>query len=205
MFTKALSRLFGKSGDPYSSVKLIIVGMGNPGPKYTNSRHNLGFMCIDWLSKEHSIPLSERRRYVAIGKGELGGQPVVLAKPRTYVNRSGQAVKYLLDRFHAGTDLLLVIYDDMDMLQGRLRIRPKGSAGGHNGLKSIIETLGSTEFPRIRVGIGRPPHGGDQIDYVLSGFSRQEREIVNEQIALVGQAVAAILTDGLDIAMSQFN
>ena len=130
---------------------------------------------------------------------------MVLAKPRTYVNRSGQAVKYLLDRFHVGTDLLLVIYDDMDMPQGRLRIRPKGSAGGHNGLKSIIETLGSTEFPRIKVGIGRPPQEGDQIDYVLSGFSRQEREIVSEQIALVGQAVATILTDGLDIAMSQFN
>ncbi len=185
--------------------KLIIVGLGNPGPEYARSRHNVGFMCIDWLSKEHSIDVAERRRYVTLGEGQVEGQPVVLAKPRTFVNRSGQAVHYLLNRYRVKADTLLVIYDDMDLPPGKIRLRPKGSAGGHNGLKSIIESIATTEFPRVRVGIGHPPEEIDPVGHVLGRFSSEEEAAIRQQVAQVGQAVAAILKDGLEKAMTQFN
>ena len=199
-----MSRLFNRSG-PSRRPDLIVLGLGNPAPKYADTRHNLGFMCIDHLAREHSIRLSDRRRYAGVGEGRIGGSYVVLAKPRTYVNLSGQAARYLLDRYRVSPDALIVIYDDLDLPTGKMRIRPKGSAGGHNGLKAIIEAIKSTGFPRIRVGIGRPVDSGDFMGYVLGPFSQEEREPVKQAIGLVAQSIEAILEEGLDAAMTRFN
>lgn len=184
---------------------VIIVGLGNPGKQYASSRHNLGFWCVDRLSHEHAIPVSQRRRLAVIGEGHIEGEPVVLAKPRTYVNRSGLAVSYLLARYRAAPETLLIIHDDLALPLGRIRIRPKGSSGGHNGIQSIIETLGTSDFTRIRVGIGRPSEDMDQVKYVLGDFSPEDREAINEKVAQVAQAVVQLVTQGLDQTMSRFN
>lgn len=203
----SLSKLLDKikGGANTRATSLVVVGLGNPGPEYTRSRHNVGFMCADWLAKEHRITLSEKRRFVILGEGQIEGQPVVLAKPRTFVNRSGQAVHYLLNRYKVTPDALLVIYDDMDLPVGKVRLRPGGSAGGHNGIKSIIESIGTQDFPRIRLGIGKPAGEGDAVGHVLGGFSRDEESAVKEQVTKACAIVSAILRDGLDKAMSQFN
>lgn len=182
----------------------IIVGLGNPGREYTRSRHNIGFRCIDAIGERYGIRLKERRRLAVIGHGWIEGEEVLLARPRTFVNRSGEAVRYLLSRFSTGPGSLVVIYDDMDLPPGRIRIRPKGSAGGHNGMKSIIETIGTQEFPRIRVGIGKPQEG-DPVAFVLGCFTPQEEGLMREAVQRVTEAVACLLKEGLEAAMNRFN
>lgn len=182
----------------------IIVGLGNPGKEYANSRHNIGFMCMDYLTKHHSFGEWERRQTVALCQGQLQGIPVVLAKPRTYVNLSGQAATYLLSRFRAKPQDLLVVHDDLDLPLGKIRIRPGGSAGGHNGIRSIIESIGTQEFARIRLGIGRPPED-NAVDHVLGRFTSQERTVIQEAVEKAAEAVACILTDGFERAMNKFN
>ncbi|MSQ41079.1 MAG: aminoacyl-tRNA hydrolase [Dehalococcoidia bacterium] len=182
----------------------IIVGLGNPGPRYDRTRHNVGFQCVDHFSRLHQIPLDSRREHAVLGTGTVEGVPVVLAKPRTFMNESGVAVSYLVRRFNASPSDLIVVYDDLDLPPGRIRIRQQGSAGGHNGMKSIIQALGSQEVPRIRVGIGRPGEG-DQIKHVLSTFGREEQPLIEQAIEQAAGALLSVLTEGLAQAMNRFN
>ncbi len=205
--------LFGPrqdAGEPALSLsnglpELVIVGLGNPGPKYARTRHNIGFWCIDRLAKEYSIQLERRHQAALVGQGLIEGHRVALAKPRTYVNLSGQAASYLLARFKVSPTELLVIYDDVALPLGRLRLRRNGSAGGHNGIKSIIGALGTQEFPRLRVGIGRPSEGADQIGHVLGTLPDEEQKAIDEAVERVVQVVASILTEGIEAAMGRFN
>ena len=183
---------------------MLIVGLGNPGGRYAQTRHNVGFWCVDHIAKEHSVNFS-RRRVVLAGDGLIGGHPVVLAKPRTFVNHSGKAVTYLLARYRASPQDLLVIYDDMDLPLGKVRLRAKGGAGGHNGINSIIEMTGTQDFPRLRIGIGRPVDGTDRIGYVLGTMSEVERKLVDEAVERAAWAVDSTLADGIDFAMERFN
>ena len=186
----------------------LIVGLGNPGKSYAGNRHNVGFQCLDYFAREHRIPIKERRfRLKALkakyGMGEVAGTPLVLAKPRTYMNNSGAAVIQLVRRFEISPDNLIVIYDDMDLPLGKLRIRQRGSAAGHKGVASIIASLKSEDFPRIRVGIGRP--NGDEVSYVLSDFSAEEKDIAGEAFSRVADAILCILNEGIQAAMNRYN
>lgn len=183
----------------------LIVGLGNPGPEYQGTRHNLGFKCVDLLADQHSIDFSDRRSSAVLGLGSISGHRVALAKPRTFVNRSGDAVRYLLARYRASPQDLLIVYDDMDLPLGRVRLRPDGSPGGHNGMRSIVEALGTQVFPRVRLGIGRPPAGVDQVEYVLSTFTRDEETQATEVVELAAKAVTIALAQGMTEAMNRFN
>ena len=183
----------------------IVVGLGNPGRRYGRTRHNVGFWCVERLAKDGSISFSQRRRHATFGEGELEGVPVALAKPRTFINNSGEAVRYLLARYSASPADLLVVYDDMNLPLGGLRLRPRGSAGGHKGIRSIIEETGTQEFARLRVGIGRPPVGMDEVEYVLSAMARTERKEAGEVLARAVQAVRCVLAEGIIAAMNRFN
>ena len=183
----------------------LIVGLGNPGRIFSHSRHNVGFMCVDHMARKWGIKLADRRSRAVLGQGEVGGQRVVLAKPRTFMNHSGEGVVYLLTRFAGIPGDLVVIYDDMDLPLGTIRIRPGGSAAGHNGIKSIISRLATQEFPRVRVGIGGLPEGTQGMDYVLGSFSPAERPVATEAVAIVEQAVACLLLEGIQNAMNRFN
>ncbi len=185
----------------------LIVGLGNPGRIYANTRHNAGFRCLDFLAKRHGIPLNQRRARARIGIGEIAGAQVVLAKPRTFMNLSGEAVAALVKQFHVPLSDLSIIYDDIDLPLGKIRIRERGSSGGHKGMESIIARLGSREFPRIRVGIAPEQviEGLRTPDFVLSDFSTEEKGITNLVQAKVADAICSILTDGIKAAMNEFN
>ena len=183
----------------------LIVGLGNPGRKYARSRHNVGFICVDHMARRWGIKISQRRPLVLLGLGKVEGQEVVLAKPRTYVNRCGDALRYLFSRFNITKDDLLVIYDEMDLPPRRIRIRRQGGAAGHNGVNSIIATLESKEFTRVRVGIGRPTNSQDEVSYVLGHFPKQEGDVVKRVLDVVTDAVEVLLSQGVEQAMNQFN
>ena len=200
-----LENLLGKAVRPSAPPALIVVGLGNPGEEYANTRHNVGFWCVDLLSSRHSIRLSRRHKLAALGEGGVEGHPVVLAKPRTFVNLSGEAVAYLLARYGARPQALMVVYDDMELPLGALRLRPRGGAGVHNGIRSIIESLGTQDFPRLRVGIGQPEIGGDRVAHVLGEMGAEERATVDEAAQRAAQAVTTVLSDGIDAAMNRFN
>ena len=179
--------------------------MGNPGPEYAGTRHNAGFWCIDALAKKHGIALERRNRSAIIGEGEIEGRRVVLVKPRTFVNRSGAAVSYLTARYAMPIGRLLIVCDDINLPPGKLRLRRKGSAGGHNGIKSVIEAAGSQDFPRLRIGVGRPTEGTGQIEHVIGPMEPEAREVVDEAVERAVDAIACLLSDGIDEAMSRFN
>ena len=183
----------------------IVVGLGNPGLRYRASRHNVGFRIVDRLSRVSGIGVSQRRAKAVVGEGEVHGHHVVLAKPRTFMNRSGDAVKYLLDRFRAKPEQLLIVYDEMDLPPGRIRIRPSGSAAGHNGLKSIIGAVSTQAFPRLRVGIGKPGPREDDISFVLGGFSDEDNRLVDEASKRAVEAAMCVVQDGIDQAMNRYN
>ena len=184
----------------------VIVGLGNPGRRFDNSRHNVGFRCVDCIARSWGIKLSDRRRQAALGQGRIADLPVVLAKPRTFMNNSGEGVAYLLTRFAATPDQLVVIYDDMDLPLGRIRIRPGGSSAGHNGIKSIIAALSTQEFSRVRVGIGgSPSECGGEVEHVLGPFSAEERPVIQRTVATAAEAVACLLQEGIQAAMNRFN
>lgn len=191
-----------------SKAMKLIVGLGNPGKSYAGNRHNVGFQCLDYFASRHRIPINKRRLRLKslkakYGMGEVAGIQVVLAKPRTYMNNSGEAVRQLLRRLDVQLENLIVIYDDMDLPLGKLRIRQRGGAAGHNGIASIIRSLGSEEFPRIRVGIGRPDV--DEVSYVLGDFTTEEKNIATETVVRVSDAMLCILTEGLEAAMNRYN
>ena len=200
-----LGGLFRSRHPPADPPELIVVGLGNPGPEYARTRHNVGFRCVALLASRYGVTLSRRHRSAAVGEGEIEGRRIVLARPRTFVNRSGAAVSYLLTRYAASPHGLLVVYDEMELPLGRVRLRPRGSAGGHNGLKSIVSAVGSQEVPRLRVGIGRPPQGMDPVDYVLGEPSGEEESALSDAVELSVEVVRAVLVDGIDAAMNRYN
>jgi PTH1 family peptidyl-tRNA hydrolase len=181
----------------------IIVGLGNPGREHAQSRHNVGFRCVDLLAERHTVRLTDRRAHVIIGQGAMGGRPIVAAKPRTYVNASGIAVRYLAQRFGASHDKVLIVTDDMDLPMGQLRLRASGGSGGHHGLDSIIAELGTQSFPRLRVGIGRPQ--GEAVEHVLGPFSRDEEMLLAQALERAADAVEAWVAEGVEAAMNRFN
>ncbi len=191
----------------------LIVGLGNPGQGYSHNRHNLGFMCISNFAKEHGIKFDKKQGQARTGTGEIGGETVVVARPETYMNQSGQAVSRLVKKFNISLDDLIVIHDDLDLPVGRIRIRQGGSAGGHRGIESIITGLGSKDFLRIRVGIGRPSNTGSGIStsedaviaYVLSGFTSEEKKVIERTIPEVSEAIECLITEGLGAAMNKYN
>ncbi|MCH8206947.1 MAG: aminoacyl-tRNA hydrolase [Chloroflexi bacterium] len=200
-----LRGLLGPRRLPTEPPARIIVGLGNPGPEYAATRHNIGFHCVDRIAAEHGIRLTRRHRSALLGEGEIEGRRIVLARPRTFVNRSGQAVTYLLARYRLSPSELLVVYDDMELPSGKIRLRARGSAGGHNGIKSIVQAVGSQDFPRLRIGIGRPPADSDSVEYVLGTPADEERAAADDAIKLAVAAVASVVTEGLDVAMNRFN
>jgi PTH1 family peptidyl-tRNA hydrolase len=184
----------------------LIVGLGNPGERYARTRHNVGFRSVETLAERHSLTFRQQRANSQLAEGIIHGQRVVLVKPQTYMNLSGQAVSalrnwYKIDPAHE----LLVIYDDLDLPFARIRIRERGSAGTHNGMRSIVAQLGTTEFPRLRVGIGQPPGKMDAADYVLSRFTPEEEAVLPDVLARVADAVDVILREGLITAMNRYN
>ncbi|MCH5341117.1 MAG: aminoacyl-tRNA hydrolase [Acetatifactor sp.] len=184
----------------------IIVGLGNPGKQYENTRHNIGFDVIEKLAEQEHVAVLEKKHMAIIGKGIVEGQKCILAKPQTFMNLSGESVRQLLDYYKVEeTSELIVISDDISLDAGQIRIRKKGSAGGHNGLKDIIAHLGHESFIRIKMGVGEKPAGYDLADYVLGHFTSQERKVMDEAAARAADAIRAILAKGPDAAMNDFN
>lgn len=182
----------------------MVVGLGNPGPPYANTRHNVGFAVIERLAAKLNAPNPRRLHSALVSEIQVGEQTLVLVQPMTFMNRSGQAVRPLLDAFGLTLDDLLVVYDDVALPLGTLRIRRKGSAGGHNGMKSVIGSLNSEEFARLRIGVGSPDEG-DLADYVLSPFRLSERPLVDAAIEAAAEAVLLWVNSGVEAAMNRFN
>ena len=184
----------------------IIVGLGNPTNEYAGTRHNVGFDVIDQIADKYNISVTERKHRAFCGKGVIGGQKVILVKPQTYMNLSGESVRSVLDFYKVDVETeLLVIFDDISLDVGQLRIRKKGSAGGHNGIKNIIQHLGTNVFQRIKVGVGEKPKNYDLADYVLGHFSKGEKEQMEEGYKKAVNAVELILQGEVDAAMNEFN
>lgn len=184
----------------------IIVGLGNPTAQYEGTRHNVGFEVIDAIAEKYNIAVTERKHKAFCGKGIIAGQKVILAKPQTFMNLSGESVRSLLDFYKIDEETeFLVIYDDISLDVGQLRIRKKGSAGGHNGIKNIIAHLGTSVFQRIKVGVGEKPKEYDLADYVLGHFSKEDKEIMKEGYKHAVEAVEMIVMGDIDAAMNQFN
>ena len=185
---------------------LVIVGLGNPDDKYQGTRHNVVFDVIDLLAEKYNIAVDTKKHRAYIGKGIIGGQKVILAKPQTYMNLSGESVRSLVEYYKVDPETeLLIIFDDISLDVGQLRIRKKGSAGGHNGIKNIIANLGTSVFQRIKVGVGEKPKGYDLADYVLGRFSKEERELIKEGFECAAEAVAMITAGEIDQAMNKYN
>lgn len=184
----------------------IIVGLGNPEKKYMNTRHNIGFDVIDALAEKNDIALGEKKHKAVIGKGIVAGQRAVLVKPLTYMNLSGESIRSVIDFYKVDEKSeLIVISDDVSLDMGQIRIRKRGSDGGHNGLKNIIMHLGHDEFIRVRMGVGEKPPKMDLADYVLSHFSTEEREVMNESARTAALAIETVVVEGADAAMNKYN
>ena len=184
----------------------IIAGLGNPGRQYAHTRHNVGFDTIDILAEKYHISVDTAKHRALCGKGMIEGQRVILAKPLTYMNLSGESVRALADFYKIDPEEeLIVVYDDISLEPGQLRIRGKGSAGGHNGVKSLIAHLGTQVFKRVKVGVGEKPQGYDLADYVLGHFAKDERQMVEDALVRAADAVVCMMTDGMDHAMNEYN
>ena len=190
---------------PLETPDLIVVGLGNPEPHYLRTRHNAGWWLIDLLAEKHSIELRRAHSTTRLGIGAIEGRTVALAKPRTHVNGSGEAVAYLLARLRATQDRLLIVYDETALPPGKLRLRPRGSAAGHNGIKSIIAALGNQDFARLRIGVGQPPPGTDRVGWVLGEMSSEDQGLVDDAIERAAQAIVSLMEEGIDRAMGRFN
>ncbi|MFY9176598.1 MAG: aminoacyl-tRNA hydrolase [Caldicoprobacterales bacterium] len=183
----------------------IIAGLGNPGPRYANTRHNIGFIALDMLAEKLGIKVTKIKHKALIGEGTLAGEKIILAKPQTYMNLSGESILDLKSWYKVEDSRIIIIYDDIDLDVGVLRIRPSGSAGTHNGMRSIIYQLQSQDFPRVRLGIGRPPEGWDLKDYVLSTFRDDEIPKLKDACQRAVEGVELIITKGVNYAMSRCN
>lgn len=184
----------------------IIVGLGNPKTEYKNTRHNVGFDVIDALADKYGIKMDQKKHRAVCGKGIIEGQKVILAQPQTFMNLSGLSVMDLVNFYKADPKTeLIIIYDDIDLSPGQIRIRKQGTAGGHNGMKSVIGAVNTTEFTRIRMGVGAKPKDFDLADYVLGHFTNAERKVVDEAVGMAVDAITITLTDGPDKAMNLYN
>ncbi|XVG94862.1 aminoacyl-tRNA hydrolase [Eubacteriales bacterium KG127] len=182
----------------------IIIGLGNPGKKYENTRHNLGFIAIDRLAEKHNIQVDRIKFKALVGDGMIAGQKVLLVKPQTFMNLSGESVREVVNYYKVALENIIVIYDDFDIPVGSIRIRKSGSAGTHNGMKSVVYQLNTDKFPRVRLGIGSKK-GDDIINFVTGGFSKEEMPILREAIDNTTMALECILSESLDIAMNRYN
>lgn len=189
---------------PGRAVRFLVVGLGNPGARYARSPHNLGFLVVDRLAEREGIRLGRRECQAVVGSGEVGGQRVLLAKPQTYMNLSGKAVEALLAHHSLRPSELVVVYDDHDLPWKALRVRTQGSAGGHHGMESIIQCLGTGDFVRVRMGIN-PGGGKAEADFLLHPLGREQSAALDELLDFAAQAVAAIISEGAEKAMTKFN
>ena len=182
----------------------IIVGLGNPGRRYEHTRHNIGFITVDYLAEKHGIRINKIKHKALVGEGMISGQKVLLVKPQTYMNLSGQSVREILSFYKPEIANLIVVYDDVDLPMGRLRIRPSGSSGTHNGMRSIIYDIQRDDFPRLRIGIG-----GERkmrlADYVTGGFGKEERKLMEGSVLRAVSALESILDSGIERAMNEYN
>lgn len=183
----------------------IIAGLGNPGDRFAGTRHNVGFSTIVYLGDKYDIRFTEKKHKAVFGKGIIEGEKVILAMPQTYMNSSGESVRELVDYYKCGLEDIIIIYDDIDLPLGKIRIRERGSAGGHNGMKDIVSHLGSQDFVRVRVGVGKKPDNMDLVDYVLSRFSKDELPLIRIGCEQACDAVSVILRDGAAAAMNLYN
>ena len=184
----------------------LIAGLGNPGREYENTRHNAGFASIDRLAEKNHISIDMKKFQALCGTGYIGGQKVLLLKPQTYMNLSGESLRAACDFFKIDPEQeLIVIYDDISLAPGQLRIRAKGSAGGHNGIKSIISHLGTQVFLRVKVGVGEKPQGWDLADYVIGHFSKEEQQVMQESFDRAADAAAALLSEEVQQVMNEYN
>ena len=183
----------------------LIVGLGNPGMQYAATRHNIGFEVIDSIAETYNISVMKNKYKALIGDGTIGGEKVILMKPQTYMNLSGEAVKACMDFHKISNEDLIVIYDDISLEVGQLRLRKSGSAGGHNGIKNIIAQLGTQAFPRIKFGVGEKPAGWDLANYVLGRFSEEDMKIIGPRVGDAVKATEMIVRDGVEKAMNNYN
>ena len=182
---------------------VLIVGLGNPGKEYSNTRHNVGFMALDFLSETYNIDINRAKFKGVYGEGVIENQKVILLKPETYMNLSGESIKSLCDFYKIDPKDIIIVYDDISLSLGRIRIKTKGSAGGHNGVKSIISCLGTDVFPRVKVGVGAPK--GDLVKNVLGKFSKQEDQVLQDVLNTTVSAIKEMVIDGSEKAMNEFN
>lgn len=187
------------------AVDLVVVGLGNPGANYARTRHNAGARVVDEVAARWGISLQRRNPHALLGLGSVEGRQVVLARPRSFMNDSGPAVAYLAARFSVPPQRILVLYDEMDLPLGVIRIRARGSAGGHQGMTSVLRAMATQDVPRLRVGIGRPPLGVDEIPYVLGAFTRPEEQALQPVLERAADAVQCVLLEGVESAMNRFN
>ena len=183
----------------------LIVGLGNPGSKYINNRHNVGFQCVDRLARSHDLTFDKRQSKGWLALGEIEGRSTILLKPQTFMNESGTSVAPVCRFYRVPMERLLVIYDELDLPLGSVRLRSKGGSGGHKGMRSIIEQLGDQDFARLRIGIGRPPGQMDPAAYVLRDFATDEGPLVEEALERAVAAIETWLTEGVEMAMSRHN
>lgn len=183
----------------------IIVGLGNPGLKYENTRHNVGFLTIDYLSEKFNIDVKKSKFKSLYGQGEISGQKVMLVKPQTFMNNSGEAIREIKNFYKVDSQNIIVVYDDIDIDFGKIRIRKKGSSGSHNGMKSIIYQIQDDNFPRIKISVGKNPEYMDLANFVLSGFSEKEAKVIRGEIKNASDAISLMLDQGIDKAMNEFN
>jgi len=182
----------------------VIIGLGNPGKRYENTRHNLGFITVDKIARENDINVNKIKHKALVGEGMISGHKVLLVKPQTYMNLSGESVREVFEYYKVDPEKLLVIFDDIDIPMGQLRIRKKGSAGTHNGMKSIIYQIQTDQFPRIRIGIGNDRKRG-LISHVIGGFKKEEKTAIEDAVVRAAKAVTDILDIGIEKAMSEYN
>ena len=183
----------------------IIVGLGNPEPEYSNTRHNMGFDTINKIAKKYNIEFSKTKFKGIYGTGTIEGEKVILLKPQTFMNLSGKSIKEIIDFYKLNTNNLIIIFDDIDIEPGIIKLRKTGGPGTHNGMKSVIKEIGTEKFPRVRVGIGKPEHKGDLINYVIGKISEENRVILDKSTDLARDAVIEIIKNGMDKAMNLFN
>lgn len=186
-------------------IMYIIIGLGNPSRQYQATRHNIGFDAITRLADDFNISLDEKKHKAICGKGYIAGEKVILAQPQTYMNLSGESVRELVDYYKLTNENIIVIYDDISLEVGQLRLRKKGSAGGHNGIKNIISHLGTDEFYRIKIGVGEKPSGWDLADYVLGRFQDEEQDLIREALKKASSACETIISKDFDTAMNIYN
>jgi len=183
----------------------LIIGLGNPEEEYEKTRHNMGFNTINKIAEQYKIEVNKTKFQGLTGSGVIEGKKVILVKPQTYMNLSGNCVREFANFYKIKNENIIIIYDDMDFEPGQIKVRKKGNAGGHNGMKSIIQNLATDEFPRIRIGIGRPQHNGDEINYVIGAIPEEEIPKLNDGVEKAKEAIYEILKNGIDSAMNKFN